>query len=111
MVKIEYKEYAFDWQIDSDFEDLSDIELVTQFRCEFPLSSEELQHKYSLAHLEQHPLFPREIWVREVEEDNVSAGYWNWVVSQIQQTFCDIIPRTLVGDESLYKDQARLPGM
>lgn len=111
MVRNEYKEYAFDWQIDPDFEDLSDIELVKQFRCEFLLSSEKLQHRYVLAYLEQHPLFPQQLWVGEVTEGNVTVGYWNWVVSQIQQTFCDIIPLALPGDEHLYKDQARLPGM
>jgi hypothetical protein len=61
--------------------------------------------------MEQHPLFPLQLWVGEVTEGNVTVGYWNWVVSQIQQTFCDIIPLALAGDEHLYKDQARLPGM
>lgn len=106
-----YSVYEFAWRLDPEFEDLSDDELVNQFRCEFQLNSEQLEHKYHQAHLEQHPLFPRAVWMREVEMENVKGDYWSWVCGQIWDLFWDIIPRVSAGDEKLLKYQFGLPGV
>lgn len=47
------------------------------------LDSSELSLKYG--HWSDHPLFPARDWQAEVEGGQARLGYWDWVVSKLEQ--------------------------
>jgi hypothetical protein len=56
---------------------------------DYELSASELKQKYDDLdpgnHWSQHPHFTHQDWADEAAELNTLAGYWDWVLSQLEQ--------------------------
>ncbi len=50
------------------------------------MSSEEILRKLKsqYAHWDNHPEYPVEDWMYEVNNEDTRSSYWEWVVSQIE---------------------------
>jgi hypothetical protein len=62
-----------------------------QTQADQSLCARELAEKYSSSggSWPEHPTYPRSEWKKEVEQDSVLCGYWDWVVSQLEQAAGD----------------------
>lgn len=49
------------------------------------LSAEQLDAKYNLDGDGRHPIFGEQAWMQEVMDRFSLRGYWDWVVSQIEE--------------------------
>lgn len=60
---------------------------ITGPRDDCELTADELQQRYAEAYRRwgEHPRFSRNGWLHEVANGDTQRGYWDWVVSQIEQ--------------------------
>lgn len=53
--------------------------------ADYDLTADQLIDKYNHEGDGEHPTFPRCDWRHEVANEGTLRGYWDWVVSQLEQ--------------------------
>lgn len=86
-------EFSMDWSIGDGHEKVVDAEIVSvadlggEVVKDRDLGRLELETKYTADHGEgwgRHPTYTREDWVKDVQNEDTVAGYWDWVYNSLQ---------------------------